>query len=398
MNLYDILDNMAKYAAEQKPNTGYTSKVITAVRGKCERGEYPDGTNVLAQIALQFDGRETPEDLTDIGADEKRSPYGASFSLDGAMDCMDWYRNTILAAYGFNCGDSTQLAYNKNKGKQVPWEERRELDLYLSKLSNKAGHPDATHAMMGIGKPKMLHTTSKSNPLRVEDDTKYSVGTRTGTGCFRILSDDQHNASIYNRAAHMLKPQAPDAPINEHIVSKGDTLGSIAKKYGTTADMLAELNNIANPNIIKCGQHIKLPTPKPVTPNKPTLNRLLKLTYTTKGRVNVRESASLSSARIGTTSGKVTALFGSGDFIKVRYGSGFGYIHMSVLTRNEYMRGDDVKALQQMLGFAEKDCDGVLGLITAAGISGRQAALGLKVDATVGEITWTNIGGQWIGK
>ena len=346
MDLYSILDHAAKYAAEQKPNTGYTSKVIAVIRSKCERGEYPDGTNIGVQIALQFDGKETPEDLTDIGVDEKRSPYGASFSMDGAMDCMDFYRNVVLLLYGFNCGDSTQLAFNKNKDKQVPWEERRELDLYLSKLSNKAGHPDATHAMTGIGKPRMLHTTSNSNPLRVENDDKYSASTRSGTGCFRILNDEQYNALIYNKAVHM-KPTEPQ---------------------------------------------------KPTASSRPKLDRLLKFTYTTKGKVNVRASASLDSARLGATSGTVTVLGTDGEFIRIRFGSGFGYIHLSVVRRNDYMRGDDVKALQQLLGFTGKDVDGVFGQMTAEAVAAFQASHGLVVDGVVGPNTWTALGGQWTGK
>lgn len=343
MDLYSILDNAAKNAAEQKPNTGYTSRVIAAVRAKCERGEYPDGTNIGVQIALQFDGKETPEDVTPE-ITEKQSPYGASYSMDWDMDCMDFVRNLCRLLFNFNPGDSTQLAYNKNKGKQVLWEEHREMDLFLNKLSDR--NPDATHAMLCIGGGRMLHTTSKSNPLRVESDTKYSAATRSGTGCFRILNDEQYNALIYNKAVHA-KPTAPQ---------------------------------------------------KSATPGKPKLDRLLRLTYTTKGGVNVRAAASLGSARLGTVRGDVTALYASGDFIKVRYGSGFGYIHVSVLARNEYMRGDDVKALQRFLGFTGGDVDGVFGLVTAAGVSGKQAALSLKVDAIVGEITWTNLGGQWVGK
>lgn len=42
-------------------------------------------------------------------------------------------------------------------------------------------------------------------------------------------------------------------------VVKGDTLSSIAAKYNTTYQKLAEYNNIKNPNIINVGQIIKIP-------------------------------------------------------------------------------------------------------------------------------------------
>ncbi len=43
-------------------------------------------------------------------------------------------------------------------------------------------------------------------------------------------------------------------------VKSGDTLGKIAKKYGTTTDILAGLNNISNPNLIIVNQKLQLPS------------------------------------------------------------------------------------------------------------------------------------------
>lgn len=44
-----------------------------------------------------------------------------------------------------------------------------------------------------------------------------------------------------------------------YIVKSGDTLSSIANKYGTTYQKLASYNNISNPNAITVGQKIKIP-------------------------------------------------------------------------------------------------------------------------------------------
>lgn len=44
-----------------------------------------------------------------------------------------------------------------------------------------------------------------------------------------------------------------------YTVVKGDTLSSIAKKYGTTYQKLAAYNGISNPNVISVGQKIKIP-------------------------------------------------------------------------------------------------------------------------------------------
>jgi LysM repeat protein len=56
-----------------------------------------------------------------------------------------------------------------------------------------------------------------------------------------------------------------------HIVKRGDTLGTIARQYGTTIKALAEANGIKNPNVIYLGQRIVIPgaaMPKPKQPAK----------------------------------------------------------------------------------------------------------------------------------
>lgn len=45
-----------------------------------------------------------------------------------------------------------------------------------------------------------------------------------------------------------------------YVVKRGDTLSKIAAKYGTTYQVLAKYNNISNPNLIKVGQKIKIPS------------------------------------------------------------------------------------------------------------------------------------------
>jgi lysozyme len=48
-----------------------------------------------------------------------------------------------------------------------------------------------------------------------------------------------------------------------YVVSQGDTLGSIAKRYGVSVVELQELNEIADPNQIFVGQELRIPTAAP---------------------------------------------------------------------------------------------------------------------------------------
>ena len=52
-------------------------------------------------------------------------------------------------------------------------------------------------------------------------------------------------------------PATPDG--NTHEVQKGETLATIAKKYGVSVADLAKANSLANPNDIKIGQKLTIP-------------------------------------------------------------------------------------------------------------------------------------------
>lgn len=54
-------------------------------------------------------------------------------------------------------------------------------------------------------------------------------------------------------------PQQPATEQRVYIVKKGDTLWAIARKYGTTWQKLAEINQLKNPDLIFPGQRILLP-------------------------------------------------------------------------------------------------------------------------------------------
>ncbi|ONI42816.1 hypothetical protein AN640_07080 [Candidatus Epulonipiscium fishelsonii] len=66
----------------------------------------------------------------------------------------------------------------------------------------------------------------------------------------------------YIPPSHVVVPSAPPTymyPNGEpiyfgHIVQLGDTLHSIAQRYGTSVDYLMKVNNISNPNLIHVGQ------------------------------------------------------------------------------------------------------------------------------------------------
>lgn len=55
-----------------------------------------------------------------------------------------------------------------------------------------------------------------------------------------------------------------------YVVQWGDTLYSIARRYGTTVSVLVSMNGLTNPNYIYAGQVLYVPCPATVTPTPPT--------------------------------------------------------------------------------------------------------------------------------
>ncbi len=113
-------------------------------------------------------------------------------------------------------------------------------------------------------------------------------------------SSQPENNKDDNDSGTSQKPQSPDTGGTKTVVytvKSGDTLTSIAKKYGTTVDKIAKDNKIANPNIIYPGQKLKITTKstsKPVTVTK-------YVTYTVKSG----DTLSAIANKYGTTVSKI---------------------------------------------------------------------------------------------
>ncbi|HEY84623.1 MAG TPA: LysM peptidoglycan-binding domain-containing protein [Chloroflexi bacterium] len=54
-------------------------------------------------------------------------------------------------------------------------------------------------------------------------------------------------------------PPGPGAGGQVYVVQSGDTLASIARRFGATTNALMSANNLANPNLIYVGQRLNVP-------------------------------------------------------------------------------------------------------------------------------------------
>ena len=131
----------------------------------------------------------------------------------------------------------------------------------------------------------------------------------------------------------------------QYVVQPGDTLFTIAQKFGTTIDAIVRANNITNPDVIFVGQVLTIPTgitpPAPAPPVPP---------IPSPGRCPL-----------------------------LRRGS----------------RGADVTRLQRLLlnaGVNPGPIDGIFGSRTEAAVRSFQAGRGLIVTGIVNVATWTALG------
>ena len=91
-------------------------------------------------------------------------------------------------------------------------------------------------------------------------DTLYSVAMANNTTVDELKKANNLTSNILS-TGQLLKIPSALLPESTYIVKKGDSLYSIANKYNTTIDELKRINNLTS-NILSIGQVLKLPSDK----------------------------------------------------------------------------------------------------------------------------------------
>lgn len=103
-------------------------------------------------------------------------------------------------------------------------------------------------------------------------DTLYSLARRFNTTVAAIVALNGLQNANFISVGQVLRIPGVAAPTpgpgNEYTVQPGDTLYSIARRYGTTVEAIQSANGIVNPWYIRVGQKLIIPqgsTPPPAT-------------------------------------------------------------------------------------------------------------------------------------
>lgn len=205
---------------------------------------------------------------------------------------LDWYNNylnkdTIKSKY------TTWIAHytsgtNKYEGEYDVWQNSSS-----GNVSGISGNVDTNYMYRDLISEIGNKTVSGNSNQSVETATnslKYKVGDvvnvssyyasstdesdkaviRNATGTItKVLTNGARNPYLLNNGdlgwcndgdirSYATSQQTTTTTEQTYTVKSGDTLSEIAQKYGTTYQVLAEKNNISNPNLIYVGQVLKI--------------------------------------------------------------------------------------------------------------------------------------------
>lgn len=94
-------------------------------------------------------------------------------------------------------------------------------------------------------------------------ETVYLIASRYGVSVQEIVAANNLTNPDLIRAGDVLIIPGGTAPSTQqpgvHIVRRGETLNTIARMYGTTVNAIAIANGIVNPNYIYVGQRLTIP-------------------------------------------------------------------------------------------------------------------------------------------
>ena len=118
---------------------------------------------------------------------------------------------------------------------------------------------DGEYGSQSSAKLTAAYKAKTALKVTVEQAAKDVLAGKYGNGDQRkkaIQSLGLDYNAVQAKVNEMLKSSA--AAPTYYVVKSGDTLSTIAKKYGTTYQKIAQMNGIKNPNVISVGQKLRV--------------------------------------------------------------------------------------------------------------------------------------------
>ena len=121
----------------------------------------------------------------------------------------------------------------------------------------------ATTALVGTVAVGASQIADADNYTVKDGDTLWDIAVNNGTTVDALMQDNNLTSSLirpgdqltYSSSVERLAQAKNDG---YYTITLGDTLGSVASKFGTTVESLVELNNLSDPHMVYVGQVIKV--------------------------------------------------------------------------------------------------------------------------------------------
>lgn len=226
--------------------------IIDAYRGGNDIG-YKDNNVIEKDFNLMI-SKYIKNRLDELGIDN-------IMTRDNDLYLTNSQRADIINSYN-GIAISNRLNYGDDNGVEIEYSLRNS-----SNLSNKIG--DAFNDR-DIYVNKIYQRRDENDTSKDYDDLLKNVSTETIIIDYGYINNNDDITNVinnYTRYAESVVKGIADYYGknysynigNEYIVSKGETLYSIAKKYNITVNQLKEYNNLKT-NTLKIGQVLKIPT------------------------------------------------------------------------------------------------------------------------------------------
>lgn len=240
-----------KYAQKHEKSDGFISMLIPSVLSICICAVCLVGGTFAWFTASQSTGTQVIQSAgytvsVDVKSDEENvSAEDGVFSLADGKDYVLTITPTGDASTGYCI---LYLGDAELHTKPIPKDTVFTLELDINQATTLIITPQ-------------WGSSIKPDEERIASGTKQTVGEEKQEVISPPADQPEDNEETTTPPEEDATPPEakPVEPVTEHTVVSGDSLSSIAKKYGTTVDKLAAYNKIENVNHITVGQVIKLP-------------------------------------------------------------------------------------------------------------------------------------------
>lgn len=234
---------------------------------------YYEGTRVymLAQILKRelekYDGTEVIITRKSITDDPSLANRGGEAAKNGSELFISLHSNAASnpAAHGVSVFRSIKRPESEKLGRLLgeavveTMKKRTDITYLRGVMTRTESYDGQTADYYGV-----LRSSVKNENVKYSFIIEHGFHTNL-TECEYMFSDESlqmiAEAETKVIAEYFGLKKSGDAPKDyiEYVVMPGDTLSSIARRYGTTWRALAEYNELKNPDLIIDGQIIKIP-------------------------------------------------------------------------------------------------------------------------------------------